>query len=174
MRISDWSSDVCSSDLAFRTLDQVALLVAVLLEVGLVPAAARQPERRRGHLAADLPGRAAGRARVGIRVGQLLQAVEVVFAGGTAVGVDRHGGWRGLLDAASLGPRQGITSATAPGCPTVAAAGRPDASGRTRPGKAARTGDRARRGNGRPARPPSTRCWSPMHRSLSPRNARTM
>src|SRR3546814_14980702 len=162
MRISDWSSDVCSSDLAFRTLDQVALLVAVLLEVGLVPAAARQPERRRGHLAADLPGRAAGRARVGIRVGQLLQAVEVVFAGGTAVGVDRHGGWRWLLDAASLRPRPGITSATAPGCPTVAAAGRPGGRGRTRPGTAARPAASARRGNARPAPPPSPRSCAPL------------
>src|SRR3546814_11671105 len=72
-----------------------------------------------------------------------------MFAGGTAVGVDRHGGWRWLLDAASLGPRQGITSATAPGCPTVAAAGRPDARGRTRPGTAARPGARARRGKDR-------------------------
>src|SRR3546814_14778657 len=88
----------------------------------------------------------------------LLQAVEVVFAGGTAVGVDRHGGWRWLLDAASLGPRQGITSATAPGCPTVAAAGRPGGRGRTRPGTAPRPAARARRRNARPARPPSPRC----------------
>src|SRR3546814_6684812 len=127
LRMSDWCSDVCCSDLrglsrcglrgfggfcgglglcgglriglgdlrlgrgAFRTLDQVALLVAVLLEVGLVPAAARTTERRRGHLAADLPGRAAGRASVGKRAGQLLQAVEDGFAGGTAGGEEWEG-----------------------------------------------------------------------------------
>src|SRR3546814_18721820 len=115
MRISDWSSDVCSSDLAFRTLDQVALLVAVLLEVGLVPAAARQPERRRGHLAADLTGRAAGRARVGIRVGQLLQAGQVAFSGGPAGGVGRKGVWDSVLDGASQAPARGVKVGEVPG-----------------------------------------------------------
>src|SRR5690606_10527618 len=60
---------------------QVALAVAVLLEVGLVPAAAGQPELRRGQLAAHRALRAAGGAGGRIGVGQLLQAVEVVAAG---------------------------------------------------------------------------------------------
>src|SRR5690606_40111139 len=67
--------------LAALAAGQVALAVAFLLEVGLVPAAAGQPERWRGHLAAHALGRAVG-AGLGIRVGELLQAVELVAAGG--------------------------------------------------------------------------------------------
>src|SRR5690606_11109659 len=48
--------------------DQIALLVTVLLEIGLVPAAASQPERRRGDLALHLRF-AAGRAGRGIGIG---------------------------------------------------------------------------------------------------------
>src|SRR5690554_2015763 len=60
---------------------QVALVLAVLLEVGLVPAAAGQPELRCRQLAADL-ALAALRALRRIGIGKLLQAVERVAAGG--------------------------------------------------------------------------------------------
>src|SRR3546814_2523903 len=36
MRISDWSSDVCSSDLAFAVIATTTVLVAVLLPVGFM------------------------------------------------------------------------------------------------------------------------------------------
>src|SRR5690606_4291485 len=69
---------------------QVALAVAVLLEVGFVPAAAGQAERRRGDRALHR-GRAAGRAGRGIRVGKLLQPVEAVAALFAAERIDGHG-----------------------------------------------------------------------------------
>src|SRR5690606_13932435 len=73
---------------------KVALLLAIALEVGLVPAAAGQPEHGRGHLP---PHRvpATGRAGIGIGVGQLLQPVEAVAAIGAFESVDRHGNYRG-------------------------------------------------------------------------------
>src|SRR3546814_7459986 len=67
---------------------QVAL--AVLLEVGLVPAATGQAEAGRGDLALDGRG-AAGRAGIRIWVGKLLQAVERVPAGSAGECIDRHG-----------------------------------------------------------------------------------
>src|SRR6478672_5058544 len=69
---------------------EVALLVAVLLEVGLVPAAAREAEAGRRQLALDRR-RAAIRAGVRVGIGKLLQAVEAVAAGGADEGVDGHG-----------------------------------------------------------------------------------
>src|SRR5690606_5884798 len=76
---------------AVALVGEVALLVAVLLEVGLVPAAAGKAERRRGHLAADLARRVAGGADLRIGIGQLLQAVEGMTAGSALEGVDGHG-----------------------------------------------------------------------------------
>src|SRR6476659_9841953 len=83
---------------------EVALLVAVLLEVGLVPAAAGQAEARRRQLALDRR-RAAIRAGVRVGIGKLLQAVEAVAAGGADEGVDGHGGTGVRKPAASLGPK---------------------------------------------------------------------
>src|SRR5690606_1303559 len=69
---------------------QVPLLLAVLLEVGLVPAAARQAELRGRQAAPDLVAAALGALRR-IGVGKLLQAVEAMAAGGTLESVDGHG-----------------------------------------------------------------------------------
>src|SRR5690606_28708253 len=69
---------------------QVALLLAVLLEVRLVPAASRQAELRSGELAADLV-LATLRALHRIGIGKLLQAVELVATGGTLESVNGHG-----------------------------------------------------------------------------------
>src|SRR5690606_26340070 len=70
---------------------QVALPVAVLLEVGLVPAAAGQAERRCGHLPTDLAAGVAGRAGLRVGVGKLLQTIESVAAGGALERIDGHG-----------------------------------------------------------------------------------
>src|SRR5581483_2323724 len=69
---------------------EVALLVLVRFEIGLVPAPAGQPERRRGDLPLDLILSALG-AFVGIGIGQLLQAVELVPTSLATECVDRHG-----------------------------------------------------------------------------------
>src|SRR5690606_17506998 len=143
--------------LAALAAGQVALAVAFLLEVGLVPAAAGQPERWRGHLAAHALGRAVG-AGLGIRVGELLQAVELVAAGGALEGVDRHG--RGRVAARTRrsiregwgrpGPVQAPAAAVAP----VAAAQPPP--GRAHPpggaARGARPAGRRRTGSAAPAR----------------------
>src|SRR5690606_3354926 len=75
---------------ALAAIGEVALAVAVLLEVGLVPAATGEAERRRGQGALHRGG-AAGRAGIRIRVGKLLQAVEAVAALLAAVRIDGHG-----------------------------------------------------------------------------------
>src|SRR5690606_28507065 len=77
---------------------QVAL--AVLLEVGLVPAATGQAEAGRGNLALDRRG-AAGGAGIGVRIGKLLQAVERVPAGVAGEGIDRHAAILGAAQAQS-------------------------------------------------------------------------
>jgi hypothetical protein len=74
---------------AVTAFGKIALLVAILLEVGFVPAAAGQPERRR----TDHPPqvrRIAGGTDRGIRIGQLLQVVEVVTATAAFKFVDGH------------------------------------------------------------------------------------
>ena len=85
---SGFASGLDSPPSAFSL--RLRFLSPVLLEVGLVPAAAGQAEARRGQLALDRV-RAAVRARRGIGIGQFLQAIEVVAAGGAGEGVDRHG-----------------------------------------------------------------------------------
>src|SRR5690242_18853040 len=83
-------------------IDQVALLVAVALEVGLVPAGALQPEHRRGDQATqrELP---ALRALAQRRIADLLQRLELVRATPTAVFVDRHSFLASLCASASCG-----------------------------------------------------------------------
>src|SRR5690606_32653456 len=98
---------------ALAALGLVALGLAVLLEVGLVPAAAGEAERRRGQLAPHPALGAAGRARGRVRVGELLQAVELMAAGGAAERVDGHGvtGWE--VDRAPTWGRGGRNQAAA-------------------------------------------------------------
>src|SRR6185312_1979640 len=69
---------------------QIAFLVAIRLEIGLVPAAAGQPERRRAHPPPQLR-RGARRTNRGIAVGQLLQPIEAMATGVAFKFVDGHG-----------------------------------------------------------------------------------
>jgi hypothetical protein len=69
----------CSGFVATAGVDQIALLVALFLEVGLIPATASQTER----WGADPPPQlrcVAGRADRWIGIGQLLQTIEAVTA----------------------------------------------------------------------------------------------
>jgi len=66
----------------FILAGEIALLVAVLFEIGFVPAASAQTERRCGKTARDALGTTM-RARGRIGVAELLQAVETVAAGST-------------------------------------------------------------------------------------------
>src|SRR5690606_27626977 len=125
---------------ALAAIGEVALAVAVLLEVGLVPAATGQPERGRGQRALDRR-RIAGRAGLRIRIGKLLQAVEVAAALLAAVRIDGHGdiGWW-LASSAQCGGGAAASKPAAPPpvipaarCPMARAAARPAATGRTRP-----------------------------------------
>src|SRR5690606_13622950 len=71
-------------------VDQVALLVLVGLEVGLVPAAALEAEHGRGHQLLQLVPAAFG-AFLQWRVGDLLQHFDLRAAGRTLVLVEWHG-----------------------------------------------------------------------------------
>src|SRR5690242_19497203 len=73
---------------------QVALLVLVGFEIRFIPAAAGQPERRRGHLPLDR-SRLAFRTFGRIRIGQFLQAVEAMPAGLATESIDWHGTFPG-------------------------------------------------------------------------------
>jgi len=86
---------------------KIAFLVAILLEVGLVPATAGEAERGCGHLSTQ-PRLAACGAVGRIRVGQLLQAVKGMATGAAGKGIDRHerilpGRIFGAIDAVEYG-----------------------------------------------------------------------
>src|SRR6185312_12763816 len=106
--------------LARRGAGEVELLLAVLLEIGLVPAAAGQAERRRTDPAVQFGCRAGG-ADGGIGIGQLLQAIKTMAAAAAFKFVDGHGGfWTPDQDGAGLvaisgGPAPISTRAARPG-----------------------------------------------------------
>src|SRR6185437_3761756 len=69
---------------------KVVFLFLVGFEIGLVPAAARQAKRRRGHLTLHGGVLAAVRTDIGIGIGQLLQALELFAAVAATEHVDGH------------------------------------------------------------------------------------
>jgi hypothetical protein len=87
---------------ARAALDQIAFLVPILLEIRLVPTAARQAERGCRQLAAQLLGstfRADGR----VGVGQFLQTIELMSAVAAFKTVDGHGARERMMGWVELG-----------------------------------------------------------------------
>src|SRR3546814_2948554 len=88
MRMSDWSSDVCSSDLAVRVLD--------LGEVDLLEACHQRQRHRLGGLVdraedehGDAVDAARGVAALGVSLG-ILRDRNLARRGGNAIGVENH------------------------------------------------------------------------------------
>src|SRR5690606_17066072 len=95
--------------LAAAIVAEVALLVLVGLEVGLVPAASLQAEHRCGHQLLQLVPAALG-ALLQRRVGDLLQYLDLRATGRALVFVERHGDviirtWMDKSRDAAGGPR---------------------------------------------------------------------
>src|SRR3546814_3604332 len=77
MRISDWSSDVCSSDLTARAAELVQLVINVEIDVRALEAAA---DRRVDHLGRHAVDAGVVRGRVPVRVdGYRLAAADIVL-----------------------------------------------------------------------------------------------
>ncbi len=89
-----------------RIAREIALLVAILLEIGLVPAAARKTKRRGCHLTGYFR-LFANRTEPWIRVRKLLQTVKLVATSAANVGINGHEGYfealHGAIQAAKYG-----------------------------------------------------------------------